>query len=459
MRFLFSTLIFTLTACSLLGQSFSSKIENAFKNFERDDDLAHAIVGLKIIDAETSQTIFSKNPEVGLAPASCQKIVTAASSYLMLGKDFNYKTSLGYTGQLDNGTLQGNLEIIATGDPTFGSWRYKADTEDAILKDFQSALRDAGITEVNGDILLKTGPFQGESIPDGWIWQDIGNYYGAGAQSFNWRENQFDLYLNSGDNEGDDVAIGSSKPPVIAGLKLQSQAHAGKPGSGDNAYIYFPLTDTTGFLRGTIPPGKTHFAVSGALPSPFLQFRQQFIAGNGVAIEGVPNTQSDPEITTIFTHESPILDSIVYWFLQKSVNLYGEALMKTMGQFGSDCGSTDSGVAVVKRLWKNNGIDPYALNIIDGSGLSPGNRVTASALVSILGLAKKSDWYNGFYRALPEINGIKMKSGTIGGVLSYAGYVHSKAGRDYIFAFIINNYDGSAGAMRRKMWRFLDNLK
>jgi D-alanyl-D-alanine carboxypeptidase/D-alanyl-D-alanine-endopeptidase (penicillin-binding protein 4) len=52
-----------------------------------------------------------------------------------------------------------------------------------------------------------------------------------------------------------------------------------------------------------------------------------------------------------------------------------------------------------------------------------------------------------------------MKSGSIGGVSSYAGYVKSKNGIEYTFAFIINNYNGSGSAIKEKMWKLLDILK
>jgi len=99
------------------------------------------------------------------------------------------------------------------------------------------------------------------------------------------------------------------------------------------------------------------------------------------------------------------------------------------------------------------------MNITDGSGLSPANRVTTTVLVSVMEYAKKQNWFPSFYNALPEINGIKMKSGSIGGVVSYTGFIKSKRGVDYTFAFIVNNFDGSADEMRKKMWRLLDLLK
>ena len=164
--------------------------------------------------------------------------------------------------------------------------------------------------------------------------------------------------------------------------------------------------------------------------------------------------------TTIFyTHTSPPLDSIMFWFLKKSINLYGEALVKTIGYEKAKTGTTDAGIKVIRDLWKEKGIERSALKIIDGSGLSPANRVTTQALVTVMQYAKGRDWFSSFYYALPEINGIKMKDGYINGVRSFTGYIKNKAGVEYTFSFIINNFDGSASAVREKMWKVLDILK
>ncbi len=114
---------------------------------------------------------------------------------------------------------------------------------------------------------------------------------------------------------------------------------------------------------------------------------------------------------------------------------------------------------VVKRFWKTHDIEPTAMNIIDGSGLSPANRVTPKALVKVMQFATTRPWFKSFYYSLPDINGIKMKSGSIGGVASYTGFIKSKSGVDYTFAIIVNNYNGSGTAIRKKMWAVLDLLK
>ena len=96
---------------------------------------------------------------------------------------------------------------------------------------------------------------------------------------------------------------------------------------------------------------------------------------------------------------------------------------------------------------------------MDGSGLSPQNRITPHALVRILQYAKTKAWFKGFYNGLPEINGIHMKSGSIEGARSYTGYIKSSDGKEYTFAIIINNFSGSASSIVKKMWTLLDSMK
>jgi D-alanyl-D-alanine carboxypeptidase/D-alanyl-D-alanine-endopeptidase (penicillin-binding protein 4) len=159
------------------------------------------------------------------------------------------------------------------------------------------------------------------------------------------------------------------------------------------------------------------------------------------------------------TYFSPRLDSINYWFLKKSINLYGEALVKTLAYEKTGTGSTEKGVALIRDFWGSHGIEASAIHLADGSGLSPQNRVTTDALVKVLQYAKTRPWYPAFYRALPEINGMRMKSGAIGGVRSYAGYQVAADGKEYVFSIIVNNYDGSSAEVIKKMFSVLNVLK
>ena len=73
--------------------------------------------------------------------------------------------------------------------------------------------------------------------------------------------------------------------------------------------------------------------------------------------------------------------------------------------------------------------------------------------------AQKQTWFDYFYDALPVYNLMKLKSGTIGGSKSFAGYHQSKDGTKYAVSIIVNNYSGSASAIVNKMFTVLDILK
>jgi D-alanyl-D-alanine carboxypeptidase/D-alanyl-D-alanine-endopeptidase (penicillin-binding protein 4) len=461
---------YLLLVAGSYGQTVSQKLQKAFLQFEGDSQLKHAISSLYVIDAKTGQVVFDKNAQVGLAPASTQKIITAAAAYELLGRNFAYKTFFYLGGPVMNDTLKGDFIIKGVGDPTIGSFRYSVTRNDIIFEALIKMLRQKNIKHIAGRIIIDESGFETNSIPDGWIWQDIGNYYGAGAGGFNWNENQYELILKSGLKKGDKVEIAKAKPEN-AFYSIINELKTGAKGSGDNAYLYFPPYSFAGFVRGTIPPGENDFSISGSIPYPsltFLSILQNKVEQASIKIK-------DKFTTTLelkgnqesFSYNfapfnfliSPSLDSIIYWFLKKSINLYGEALIKTFAYEKQGFGSTDSGVVIVKKFWKDKGLDENELNIYDGSGLSPLNRVTTHAQVEILKYAKTKDWFQYFYNSLPDYNGMKMKSGTISDVKGFCGYHNAKDGKEYIFSFLVNNYSGKTSGVVEKMYQVLDVLK
>jgi D-alanyl-D-alanine carboxypeptidase/D-alanyl-D-alanine-endopeptidase (penicillin-binding protein 4) len=252
---------------------------------------------------------------------------------------------------------------------------------------------------------------------------------------------------------------------------LNNHITTGKKGSGDNGYIYLPPYSVHGFTQGTVPVGNEPFVISGAFPNGPLQFShglEQLFAKQNISVAGTyksyaqsnANKETWPAMQQeLVTLLSPPLDSINYWFMRKSINLYGEALVKTIALRKTGLGTTEKGVEEVRRFWSERGIDKGAINIIEGSGLSPQNRVTTHAQVKVLQYARTRPWFHSFYNALPEYNGMKMKSGSIGGARAFAGYHTAKDGRQYVFSIIVNNYEGSAGEVVKKIYTVLDVLK
>ncbi len=464
MQRLFTCIISAAFVYSSFGQDIIPRLNDAVKKLEEDAMMKHGMMSLHVADSKTGNTVFSKNAQVGLAPASCQKVITSVAAFEILGGNYRYKTQLSYDGRIEGTVLKGSLYITGSGDPTLGSPRFIATTETVILQQWIATIRKLGISGIEGWIFCKNGKWSSATIPDGWIWQDIGNYYGAGAQLLNWRENQYDLTLKSGNVFGDTCEIVSATPELYR-VDLTCEVTAGEKGSGDNAYIYLAPYTNTGFVRGTIPPGKAAFSISGSFPNSAVQLQFLFtkaLGKGGIRIPAPVSPYLNPSTgkeTIISTVLSPPLDSINYWFMRRSINLYGEALLKTIAFQQEGIGSTSGGVEKIRSFWSERGIERSALNIFDGSGLSPQNRVTADALVKVMLYARGKTWFKSFYNALPLINGIRMKSGSIGGARSFAGYITGRNGNEYTFAILVNNYDGSATEMVSKMYRLLDILK
>ena len=447
---------FSILFLSISGFAQHEALIKAFQKFEDDPQLKAAISSLYIIDAKTGKIIFDKNSLIGLAPASTQKLITGAAAYELLGKDFRYKTEFGIT---KNGE-ETSLFIKPSGDPTLGSWRWESTKEKNVLPRIVNAYKKNSTRF--SKVFVQDEGWNYESIPGGWTWEDIGNFYGAGAGVLNWRENQFDVILKSGNNIGDEVKIVGTDPSLYY-YKLFSVATAVRD-TNDNAYIYYLLGKDEGIIRGTIPINKNRFVISGAMPDPQRQFIETLLD----SLKNLKKTNAtsagvminEPVNSTIFhTEISPPLDSIIYWLNKKSVNLYAEALLKTISYEKEKIASTEKGLEIIKKFWKSKGIDTMQLNVQDGSGLSPSNRVTTKAEVQVLQYAKRQSWFKGYFNSLPEYNGVKMKSGTIKDVKGFAGYHTSKAGIQYIFSFLVNNYNGSSKALVQKMYKVLDELK
>lgn len=455
----------------LSAQDLPQDLASAINKLQADEQFKNAAIGIYIVDAKNGKPVMEKSADVGMAPASCQKVITSASAFELLSGTYVYKTLVGVDGKIVNGVLQGNLIVRGLGDPTLGSWRWPQTKTDIVNKQIAQILHGRKIEAIAGKIIVDDLQFGYQSVPDGWIWQDIGNYYGAGASGFNWNENQYEAFLQSGAEEGTNTKVIATSPIDIKGSILNFVS-VGKKGSGDNAYLYATPYGDQIFATGTIPPSEEKFSISGAMPMPGFYFAKQLhaqLSKAGFDVVGDFATASimlrhgqhlSGNFEKIGALNSPVIDSINFWFLRKSINLYGEALVKAIAFQKSALNvSTDTGIAIIRRYWQSKGIQPGALNIIDGSGLSPTNRLTTKSLVTVLQYARERQWFSSFFNALPMINNIKMKDGYINGVRSYAGYVKSATGKEYTFAFIVNNFYGNPAKVREKMWRVLDLLK
>ncbi len=255
--------------CKSQSQTIEKRLATAMKIFVDDSQLKHAMASLAVAD-ESGKIIYHYNDQYGLAPASNMKVFTAIAALDLLGKDYQYKTELGFTGIIKDSVLLGNLFIVGSGDPSTGSWRYAQTGADSLMKTIAAILRQKGINTINGQIFLDASKFSPNAVPGGWSWEDMGNYYGSGSWGLNWYENQYDMKLLPAKKLGDKPEIKTIQPQSDNVTFINQLTTAAK-GSGDNSEIFLTPNSEVGIIEGSIPQGRP-FTISGSLPEPFTAF-------------------------------------------------------------------------------------------------------------------------------------------------------------------------------------------
>lgn len=450
--------LFILMAQFFFSQSISQKLDDATKQLLSSSAASSANFSLYVSDVN-GNVIYDYQGNKGLTTASTQKIFTSAMALDLLGKDYQWNTTAAHSGTIEGGILKGNLFIHSNGDPTLGSWRYDNYKPENFKEQLISAIKTKGISKISGDLIIDDSYFDFQVIPGGWAWNDIGNYYGAGVWGVNWRENQFDISTNGKDIKGFNINLEQVK--WVNDLKTA--------GNSDQSLIYTAPHSQVAHINGSLP--AKNMTISGSTPNPPIQlgieikewlkqnqidFNGNVISTSQMRIEG-KDILKFPKNNIFMEYQSPTLDKMVYWFLRKSINFYGETLIKTIGKEKKGEGSFKAGMEVLKDYWKSKGINSNMINFADGSGLSPQNYVSAKAEVQALLYAKKQSWYNAFYEGFPTQNKMKMKSGTMAYTKSFAGYHTSADGKNYVFSIIINNYQGSD--VSNALFKVLNHLK
>lgn len=446
--------------------SQSRSLTVAMEKLAADEQFANASIALSVREAETGMEVYQLNGNLGVNPASSQKVVTSASAFQLLGKEFRFNTRLALA-DMQGGKGQ-MLVVTGGGDPTLGSDRWKYTRAEQVFSTILNMLKQNNVKELPGGIYIGNPKFSYQPLPHGWIWEDIGNYFGAGAWGFNWKENVFEIDMVPGKDEGDPVTVTATRPAWMMET-ITSFVTTGERGSGDKSLVFSAPYQQNIFITGSVPAGSP-ITISGSLPDPAASFgrelseflqRAGIICGEvqtlGEAIRKgkVPSIENSKQLADL---RSPPLDSMNYWFMNKSINLYGEAFVKMIALQQNKEASTTNGIDIVREFWKEKGIAPGELKIGDGSGLSPTNRVTSNGLVKVMEYAQTRPWFNSFYAGIPTMNNMKLKSGYMQGVRSYTGIITSRGGKKYLVAFVINNFHGSPAAVRQKMWKVLDEL-
>lgn len=359
-KIIFSFLFSLLAVCV-----FAADPAEALDKFLNTSGVPQESLAVKVIDLEKGKNIISLNNNLPLVPASIMKSVTSAALFNETGSNWKYHTKVFIDGPVDMGKLRGNLIIVGGADPSLHSDKEPYGTD--LVAEITNALIDLDITAIEGDIIIDESEFAGPARPESWAPGDHKKYYGTGSHAFNFANNA----------------------------------------TGDNA-VENP----------------------SAL---FLNLLSSSLNNNKIRIES--KNLGEGKRRLIFDHVSPPIDEIMRSCMMRSDNLFAECFLRTYGKLKGGDGSTSAGAAAAMASWSSRNLPMEGINIVDGSGLSRKNRLTVNFMGELLSKMSKDATYASFFPlagqegtmrkflAGTELDSyIAMKTGSMTGILCYAGY-------------------------------------
>lgn len=454
----------------VLGISQNVEVKSKIESILKTEAFDFASVGISIRSIDGNE-VLDIDANKKLIPASSQKLITTFNAIDVLGAKYKFKTRIGYSGEIDrSGTLQGDLVVIGSGDPTFGAKRFGQGWQ-GIIKQVVNSVKEKGIKCIDGNIDIRTNVFDGQPIPASWPYGDVANYFGSGAWAVNFNENEYSLYFKPRINKNE-IAQVERTDPEIPYLKIKSEVVTKGKNTGDNAYIYGDQYHYNKIVRGSIPYSTKSFKIRGSIPNPPLSFaalisgalEKEGILNSGLRITKKPIKKSS--FTELMNVKSESLSKIVSAANFESINLYCEALLRLIGKKEKNEGSIEAGLELISERLESEGIDKHSFRLEDGSGLSPRNSIAPSSFTAFLNGAIQKEGRANLLKYIPQtgVSGtvstllqkkksqkkFYLKSGSMGGVLSYTGIFEGKSGSWYTICFISNNHSHGNRAVKKQ---------
>lgn len=474
-------IVLTIAFLATLGAGAQQVVdlEKTILNIHRESGMQHGMLSVCVYNITKGQEVYSYNSQMSMIPGSVVKLFTTGVAFDRLGSDFRFTTQLGIRGEIDReGVLHGNIYIMGGGDPMLGSYRYRQTTPDSLFEGWTKALKKKGIRRVDGRICYHVGIFDEQPLHDSWPWGDVGNYYGAGVSGLNFHENMYFVYFTPGAKLGYPASAVRVSPKNINVLGI-SEVTTGPEGSGDNVTIYGGPTAHERLYRGTVPLGKKEFPVRGALPNPakhcadlfalYLRTHGVSISSNSMQVYSQPDS-----LRIVLDYYSSDYYTLAQYTNMTSNNIYAESIFKYLGYKKFGKGTFPNAAKAVTDFFRDKKLDLGGVKIVDGSGLSTQNKVTADFVCRYLMAISKEAYFNDFLRSLAKVgeNGtaknllpllpasmtVRLKTGTMEGVKAYAGYIDVASGDRLAFAIISNGHEVSSSVAGDKLNKILQKI-
>jgi len=410
-------------------------------------------------DAITGEIIFSHDAERNLSSASVMKLYPTSVALSLLGPCYRYSTTLCLAGEFNSkkGVLDGDVIIIGGGDPALGS-EYFSEHYGDVVGTWVKALRNAGVRRIKGRVAAAESIYDFNPAPDGWAWGDLGYSYGAGVYDINFNDNKYRIFV-TGKSEGEPAVIDSAE---IYGRGIKLTGSLISSGRSNRSDIYTAPYSSSATLTGTVPADSS-ISMRTSIPDPplaLVRMLDEAMRSEGIDITQKPvsdRVSTDGKRTLIITiTDSPPLAEIIKVTNNESVNMYAEAIRKHLGYELLGKGTFSAGSAVIRHFLDSIGCEPDKAVILDGSGLSSNNNISALMTVKLLVHMHNSTVAEPFISSLPmgAVSGtmknyflddvfkerVVAKTGTITSAKSFAGYFTTNSGRRIAFTTFANGF-------------------
>ena len=429
--------------------------------------MARGVWGVDIRSVDSGEILFQRNAERLMMPASNMKILTLAAAAQTLGWDYRFITTLETTAVVESGVVRGDVIVRGNGDPTINTREKRAA---AVFDQWAQALRDAGITAIDGRVIGDDQAFDDEGVGPGWSWDYLEAGYASPIGALQYNENTAEITIAPGAAVGDPavVTMAAGTGLTLSNRATTIEAGAGGPRVSVNVHrrIDRPEIELTGTVgMGVVPSRRTiavlnptlYFAraVKDALSSRGIEVRGDAVDADDIAAELIATASA--ERLVLARTESPALRDIATVLMKVSQNQYAETLLKAIATKDGAVGTTDSGRAVAIETFSSWNIPRDAYVMSDGSGLSRYNYVAPTTVTAVLRrmyddpahreaflatlpIAAKDGTISTRMRKTRAAENAVAKTGSIANVRSLSGFVKSRDGETLVFSIIANDF-------------------
>ena len=224
-------------------------------------------------------------------------------------------------------------------------------------------------------------------------------------------------------------------------------------------------------IAGSIPAGTAAARLTVAVGNPTIWFANALrnrlqaqgidVVGDAWDVDDVIPPPDRRRASVVFTHRSRPLREIVQPLLKESINLYAEAVMR-LNAVAALLPTNDAALEGFSKRLEAWGVSSMSQQLVDGSGLSRRDTVSAEAVLAILRHMHDPSGASAFVAALPvagvdgtlsgrmlntpAAGNVRAKTGTMSNIRSIAGYVRTRDGEMLAFVAMVNHFEGPGAA-------------